>query len=233
MPEDLMRLVNIVIAALAALVVAAAGAAAQSFSFERLRNDLFAGAAGDMTALRRVLTEVEGLLAANPQHPQAMVVHGIAVVFAAAHESAGEPGRAAEMFQRGITEVNAAVTLAPDDLFVRVLRGVLLQRASGNVPPPLRAQMLEDARSDFQRVFDMQQSGLDGLGTHRLGELLSALGDVYSRLDRTGEAERYYSAIVEKLPGTEYARRAADWMATRTPLPAERTTCIGCHVETR
>jgi hypothetical protein len=47
------------------------------------------------------------------------------------------------------------------------------------------------------------------------------------------DAERYYTMIRQKLPGTEYDRRAAEWLQTKQPLPAERTACVGCHTGTR
>jgi hypothetical protein len=93
--------------------------------------------------------------------------------------------------------------------------------------------MLDDARSDFQFLFDAQAATLDRLGTHRLGELLQALGDVHSRQGRPADAERYYAMVQQKLAGTEYAARAAEWMRTRQPLPPERTACIGCHTGPR
>jgi tetratricopeptide (TPR) repeat protein len=208
------------------VVVAAVALGAQSFSFEEIRNDLFAGATGDAAALQRAMSTAERILKDNPANPSAMVIHGWATVISASHEGGNA---AAEMSHRGITEVNQAVALAPDEPFVRIMRGILMQVGSRNVPPPLQAPMLENARSDFERVFDLQQNVLDELGTHRLGELLQALGDVHARLGRNAEAERYYAMIQQKLPRTEYARRADEWTRTKQPLPAEKTTCVGCH----
>jgi hypothetical protein len=125
--------------------------------------------------------------------------------------------------------MHEAVALEPEDGLVRVLRGILLQQVSRQMPPPMQAPMLEHARSDFQFLFDAQADILDELGPHRLGELLQALGDVHSRQGRTADAERYYTMIQQRLPRTEYAARADEWMRTRQPLPGERTTCIGCH----
>jgi hypothetical protein len=119
------------------------------------------------------------------------------------------------------------------DGLVRGLRGILLQQASRQMPAAMQETMLENARSDFQFLFDTQLEILDELGTHRLGELLQALGDVHSRQGRTADAERYYALVQQKLPGTEYASRADEWMRTRHPLPADRTACTGCHAGSR
>jgi hypothetical protein len=76
----------------------------------------------------------------------------------------------------------------------------------------------------------MQQGALATLGSHPLGELLQGLGDIYSRQNRPQQAERYYGMILTMLEDTEYARRAARWMKTKQPLPAEETGCVGCHM---
>jgi hypothetical protein len=66
-----------------------------------------------------------------------------------------------------------------------------------------------------------------------LGELLQGLGDVYSRQGKTADAEKYYAMILERLDGTEYAKRAAQWMRTKQPLPAAQAACVGCHTGSR
>ena len=101
------------------------------------------------------------------------------------------------------------------------------------MPPPFSQRMLEKARADYQRVFDLQQDRLDRIGAHPLGELLQGLGDIYSRQEKTDEAEKYYGMIQQMLKETEYARRAALWMQTKQPLQAEQTACVGCHVRGR
>jgi hypothetical protein len=58
---------------------------------------------------------------------------------------------------------------------------------------------------------------------------LCAIGDTYSRMGKPEEAEKYYKKIQTALPGTEYAKRAAQWMETKQPLPVSQTGCVGCH----
>ncbi len=218
------------------MLVAAAVTAigAQGFDFETVRGDFFAGAAGDTAALQRAIAATERALAENAKDPQALAVHGFGTVLAGGQAyQKGDAARGGELFQRGLSEMNESVELAPTDGLVRALRGILLQQVSRQMPPAVQAPLLEDARGDFQFLFDAQAGMLDELGAHRLGELLQALGDLNSRQGRTAAAERYYAMIQQKLPDSEYAARAAEWMRTRRPLPAERTTCIGCHTGTR
>jgi hypothetical protein len=216
------------------MVIGAVAAGAQGFDFERVRSDLFAGAAGDAESLQRAIAATERALADDAKNAQALSVHGFGTVLAAGQAyQKGNATRGSELFQRGLAEVGKAVELAPADGLVRVLRGILLQQVSRQVPPAMQTSMLEDSRSDFQFLFDAQAAALDQLGPHRLGELLQALGDIHSRQGRPADAERYYVMIQQTLPGTGYAARADEWMKTRQPLPPERTTCIGCHTGPR
>jgi DNA-binding LytR/AlgR family response regulator len=50
--------------------------------------------------------------------------------------------------------MDRAVSLAPDDIEVRIIRAVLYQPASRQMPPSFAEGMLEKARTDFQRTFD-------------------------------------------------------------------------------
>ena len=214
---------------IAILAVAALGAQVR-LDTSRMRNDLFAGFAGSQEALTRVLDESERLLAEFPDHPQALVWHGAATLGRSQRVLQDNRDAGIAMFQRAIGEMDRAVELAPDDGEVRAIRGVLLAPLSRQFPPPFSERMLEKARSDYQRLFDMQQDALHTLGSHPLGELLQGLGDLYSRQGKADEAERYYRMILTMLKDTEYSRRAAAWMQTRQPLPAPQTGCVGCHV---
>jgi hypothetical protein len=217
----------------AAVPVLAVVVAAQGFDFETVRADFFAAVAGDVKAMQRGLAAAQAALDKDPKNAQAMVVHGFGTVLSAAPELQKGNAGALVIMQRGFAELDEAVRLAPEDGMVRALRGILMQQATRQMPEPARTRMLENGRGDFQFLFDVQQPGLAQLGTHRLGELLQALGDVNARLGRQADSERYYLMIKTMLPETEYSRRAEEWLQTRQPLPAERTQCIGCHVAAR
>jgi tetratricopeptide (TPR) repeat protein len=182
--------------------------------------------------VKRLLENSSSMLEANPDHAQALVWHGITLLATGMPDrrtTAEEQQAAIARFQKGVAEVDRAVALAPDDIEVRVLRGIAFRPISQQMPPPFSERMLEKARTDFQRIFELQQHQLDELGTHPLGELLQALGDVYTRQSKRDEAAKYYRLIQTKLAGTEYARRAAIWFETGQPLTPEQTGCVGCH----
>ena len=193
--------------------------------------DFFAAMKGDEAAFQRGMATTEKMIAENPKNAEALVWHGIGTTLLAEREfKGGNAQKGIELFQKGIAEMETATTLAPDKPAIRIPRGAALKEMSREMPPQMGAPLLEAARTDYQRVFDLQQSRLDTLPKpHPLGELLQGLGDIYSRQGKAGEAAKYYGMISEKLPDTEYAKRAEEWMKTRQPLPGERAGCVGCH----
>ena len=198
-----------------------------------MRLDLFALLTGDKAAEQRLLTMTSSALERDPDHAQALAWHGatlIATGMLGLGAPNADPQAARQRFGQGIRETDRAVMLAPDDTEIRSVRGVLMQVLSRQLPPEYAGRMLDRARDDYQRIFDLQAGSLDRIGQHPLGELLQALGDIYARHAQPEEAEKYYRMIDAKLSGTEYARRANEWLKTRQPLPPEQTACIGCHI---
>jgi mono/diheme cytochrome c family protein len=193
--------------------------------------DLFSGFGGNAGALQRGLDATAQTIAANPSHAQALAWHGAATLYYSSTNADLSVLDRIGLFQRATKEMDSAVGIAPDDIRVRMARGVVLQMLTptmprlGNVPG-----LVENARSDYQRMFDLQQNQLDTLGTHALGELLQGLAELNSRQGKTADAEKYYGMIQSMLKGTDYAARAAEWMKTKQPLPPARTNCIACHV---
>jgi hypothetical protein len=195
-------------------------------------SDIFKGFGGDVPALRRGLDAAAKRLAEAPNDAELLAWHGAAVL--SLNRLGGDPtadfGASVKTFQLATGEMNQAVKQEPDNPLVRMARGVLLHIETPYMPRfANHPGLVENARADYQRLFDLKKDQLQSLGTHRLGEILQGLGDLNSRQDKPDQAETYYKMIQSMLPGTEYATRASEWMQTKKPLPTERTTCIGCH----
>jgi len=144
------------------------------FDYFGVQRDMFAGLAGNVDAMERAMAACEKALAENPKHAQALVWHGIGTLA----RSSRDPQQAAVLFARGLTEMDQAATLEPGDLGVRIPRGAVLMGIARQMPEsPMRQELLERGRGDFQFAFDMQArlGTLDTIGTHPLGELLQAL----------------------------------------------------------
>jgi len=194
-----------------------------------VREDFFAGLAGDQQRFDKAMKVCEESLAKNPKHAEAMVWHG-AGVFARAGLAfrIGDMRKGGELWQKGLDEMNAAVALAPDNVEVLIPRAAGLLEASKHVPVPARArELLETAVNDYEKVLRLQQSYFDKLSTHSRGELLSALGSGWHRLGDLKKAEDYFKRLAKEGAGTPYAERAQFWLEKKT-LP-QNQSCSGCH----
>jgi tetratricopeptide (TPR) repeat protein len=212
-------------------VLAAAALFAQTRFDYVVREDFFAGLAGNKAALDRGMATAEKILAGNPKHAEALVWHGQGLATRSIeYFQKGDQQTGMRLFQQAVDEMQRAVDLEPNNLGVRIPRGAVLREMSRNTPANIGAPLLEAARTDLQFAYDSQKEQLDTVGKpHPLGELLQGLGDIYSRQGNAEEAAKFYGMIPERLPNTEYAKRAAQWLQTRQPLPAAQSACVGCH----
>lgn len=197
----------------------------------KVRNDFFAGFAGDKAALARGMKACEEALAADPKNAEAMVWHGSGLMAEAQGLFAGgDSEKAMPVWTRGLHEMQAAVDLAPDNVGVRIPRGAVLLTASHYIPDAsISKPLIVDGVSDYQRAYDLQKEYFATLGTHPRGELLFGLADGYSRLGEQDKAAAYFDEIAKTLPDTAYAKRAATWKESKS-LPVSETGCVGCHV---
>ena len=206
-------------------------AAAQERFDMRVRNDFFAGFAGNQEALDRAMKLCEEELARNPDNAAALVWHGSGVFFESrTYFRAGDQAKGLEFWQRGLGEMDNAVKMAPDTLGVRIPRGAVLLTASRSLPSAEMARpLIEKGVGDFERTLEIQKPYFDTLGTHPRGELLIGLADGYARLGKDEQATAYFERIRAALPGSAYAASAEKWLATKTLAPRE-AGCLGCHV---
>lgn len=199
----------------------------------KVRQDFFAGLAGDKEAFQRAMSGAEKALAEDPKNAEALVWHGSGL-FSMAGEvcrTGTDPEKCAELFRKGTQEMDNAVALEPDSVGVRIPRGATYLTATRFIHSPMSKPLLEKGLADYQHVYDLQSKSLDKLGQHPLGELLSGLGDGYARSGNNEAAQVYFDRILVDLKGTAYAKRAAKWMETKEPFSVKESGCIGCHVK--
>jgi hypothetical protein len=196
-----------------------------------MRDDLFAALAGNTAAVERILDGSSKILAHERENAEALLWHGVGTMASFILDAQKGNAQAAwPKLLKATSEMDRATTLAPDDIEVRVMRAVLYAPVSRNLPRELKDDFVEKTRTDLQHTFDLQKDHLTAIGTHPLGELLQGLADANSRQGKVAEAEKYYTMIQTMLKDTEYSKRASEWMATKQPLPADRTACVGCHI---
>jgi tetratricopeptide (TPR) repeat protein len=200
----------------------------QRFDF-LVREDFFAGMAGDQARFNKGMKFCEETLAKNPQHPEALVWHGGGLLFqAGAVFQKGDMQKGGEMWQKGLDEMSAAVKLQPENISVLIPRAASLFASAQYVPVPGIAQeLLEIAVKDYEKVFQLQQGYFKNLSAHARGELLIALAAGWHRLGNPDKAREYFLRLTKEVPSSPHATTAQTWLEKKT-LPA-RISCAGCH----
>jgi hypothetical protein len=216
---------------LTAVVLLAAGLLSSQERFDfKVRNYFFAGFAGDTASLEKGMKICEDILATEPKHPEALVWHGSGLFFQSGQAfQKADQQRGAELWQRGLKEMDLAVELAPDNIGVRIPRGAVLLTASRYVPSAEMARpLIEKGLTDFEKAYDVQASSLADLGTHPRGELMIGLADGYSRAGNLDRAQVWFERIQKEMKGTPYEKSASIWLETKSLAPAQ-AGCLGCH----
>jgi tetratricopeptide (TPR) repeat protein len=210
-------------------------AAAASFAQPRLdllvRNDFFAGFAGNKEALERGLKKCEAVLATDPKNPEAMVWHGSGVFYNSGQAArAKDYPKAMELYKRGLDEMAAAIALAPDNVAVIIPRGATLIIASqAMMDAPNGKELLQTGLADYEKVLSLQHGYFDTLNGHARGELLFGLAEGYARIgDQTRAREYFQKLAAVDDPENGHLRQAKAFLQSNT-LEGPRT-CVGCHV---
>jgi hypothetical protein len=202
---------------------------------QTLRTDMLAVLTGDVERFERGMKTLEGILAKDPNDPVLKVLWGTGL-FARSGETfkKGDMAGAMKFWQSGLTEMAQAVELAPENLFVRARRGVVLISASRETPPEMTRPLLEAAVSDFEKVLQIREKEdtFSQNSTHKRGELLTSLADGWNRMGNRDKARGYFERITRELKGTVYEERAKAWLDDKPEAGAAGYfACTGCHVE--
>jgi tetratricopeptide (TPR) repeat protein len=195
-----------------------------------VRADFFAGFAGSEARLAKGMEACERVLAANPDHAEALVWHGSGLAFNAGMAfQKGDMKTGGELWQRGMQEMDTAVALEPDSVGVLIPRGALLLQATQNMPPDMGRSLLEKAVGDYEHVLALQSSYFSTLGDHPKGELLFGLAEGYSRIGNGEKARMYFDRLIKDAPASGQAPKGQAWLSTGTLPKNEGLGCVGCH----
>ena len=195
-----------------------------------VRADFFAGFQGDKARFDRAMTRCEEELAKNPDHAEALVWRGSGLMTLAANAfQGGDFAKGMELWQRSVADMNRAVSLAPDDVAVRIPRGATLFEASRHAPPAQGAPLLALALEDYEHTLRIQEKAgyFQTLSSHAKGELLFGLADGWARAGDQQKARDYFTRLTTSASGSGRLAYAQAWLAGKPP--ASPGTCTGCH----
>jgi tetratricopeptide (TPR) repeat protein len=207
----------------------------QSQSRERfdslVRADFFSGYAGDQAALDRGMKVCEDTLAKNPNHAEALVWHGGGLVFIAGQAfQRADFRKGADLWDRGLQEMDRAIELEPGNVGVLIPRGATLLEVSRFVPDKAAQRgLLEKGIGDYERVLELQKTYFGKLSGHARGELLYGLAEGCLRLGNTEKARAYFQRIVSECKDSGRQSQAATWLEKGTLTGADAMSCTGCH----
>src|SRR5262249_23116037 len=172
---------SMIVTRITVFVLSAACVIAQQRYDMIVRQDFFAGFAGNKEALARGMKVTEETLAKDPNHAEAKVWHGSGLLFLSGSAfQNGDAQNGMKLWQQGLGEIEQAVRLAPDNVGVLIPRGAMLITISRFTPPEMGRPVLETGVSDFEKVLKIQETGFAERGVHPRGELLTGLADGWS-----------------------------------------------------
>jgi len=213
-----------------AVALAPEQASADTWDYAIVRADMFAGLGGDAARFTKAMEACERTLAREPKHPEALVWHGSGLFFQAGQAfQSGDMAKGGPMWERGLAEMNEAVTLAPNSLAVVIPRGAVLLQAARVAPAPMAEPLLRTGVGDFEHVLELQQAYFQTLGDHPKGELLFGLADGYARLGDKAKARAYFERLTAEAPTSGQTPRGRAWLETGVVPPAPGLGCFGCH----
>jgi len=218
---------------LVSVTIGAAAVAAGAERFDYLvRADFFAGFGGDRAAFDRAMKTCQDALASNPKHAEAMVWHGSGTFFLSGQAfQKGDFAKGGELWERGLGEMDQAVTLAPEKVGVLIPRGATLITATRSIPGPERMRpLLEKGVADYEKAYRLQQPYFDTLSGHARGELLFGLAEGNSRLGNKDAARLNFERLVAIGPTSGHEPEAKEWLATGN-ITSRQVSCSGCHTK--
>jgi tetratricopeptide (TPR) repeat protein len=195
---------------------------------DRVRADFFDGLRGDEAAMARAMKLCEDALAKDPKHAEAMVWHGAGII-ARSRDAfrTGDKAHGIELYSKGLAEMDNAVTLAPDDVGVRIPRGAVLLAMAPFVPEPEKTKLLERGISDYERTYELQKDYFPKLTLHAREQLLYGLTDGYANLGKPDKAQTYFEQMKVAAAGSELLPRAASRAKGETV--DGQAPCEQCH----
>lgn len=211
----------------ATAAAATAGAPHQGFEYQ-VRSDFFDGLRGDVAALDRAVKVCDDVLAKQPDHAEALVWHGAAMMGRARLAfGGGDRATGMKLYQQGLGEMDRAVALAPDNLGVRIPRGAVLLGFAAYVPEPQKSRLVARGVSDYEVTLARQSPRFGELTLHAREQLLYGLTEGYAVLGQTAKAQATYQRMTADAAGSELLPRAqarAAGQAVDGPAP-----CAACH----
>lgn len=198
-----------------------------------VREDFFAGFAGNAEALKRGMAKCEEKLKTEPDHAEALVWHGAGLQFqSASYFQKSEMRKGMELMQKGEAEMERAVQLQPKSISVLIPRAAHYVVFSRYMPNQEQQRaMLAKVIRDYEEVHRQRQPQFDQLSEHSRGELLFGLAEAYLRSGGEENRAKANALLKWAQQETSYAKEATTWLQAAPDAKPSTFfhTCVGCH----
>jgi tetratricopeptide (TPR) repeat protein len=214
---------------IATLLIPAAIFAAGHFD-DKVRNDFFAGFAGDQTAFERAMAASEDAIANDPKFAaEAKAWHGAGLLLLSGRKfQQGDAAAGGQLWTQAINQMDEAGQMEPDNPAVLIPRAAAWFTASRSAPPEMGAPLLKKALADYEHVYDLQKAYFDKLGIHPRSELLFGLADGYARDGNPEKARFYFEKLTALGPQSGHQQQANLYLkGEKYSVPG--IGCAGCH----
>jgi hypothetical protein len=194
---------------------------------EIVREDFFAGFAGDREALDRGMRTCSDALKQDPHNAEALAWEAGGFIYLgsqAAHN--GDRAQGLTIQDRGYKELDYAVAINPNNIAPLISRGATLLYE--DPATAVGKKRLQQGVADYERVLGLSKISFAQQSTHSRGELLNGIADGLARLGERQRARGYFERVTRELPGSKYADVATRWLAGKTDATT-KLTCLGCH----
>src|SRR5262249_36465549 len=198
-----------------------------------VREDYFAGLAGDQAALERAIKTCEEALAKNPKHAEALVWHGSGLMLRSRFAfQKGDIRNGAQWWDRGLAEMDEAMAIAPSNIGVLIARGATLLGAARYAHDANQTRaMLEKGVGDYEAALEKQRPYFARLSPHARGELLFGLGAGWHQLGNAEKAQAYFRRVQDEGKGSGHESQAALYLNSGALKQSQPMTCTGCHTK--
>ena len=200
---------------------------------DKVRNDFFAGFAGDRAAFDRGMKAAEEAIAESPHDAaEALAWHGAGLLSIAGPKFAqGDFANGMQIWTKANEEMRKAGQMEPRNLGVLIPRASAWFAASRATPPEMTGPVLAQAVADYETVYELQKPYFDKLDIHMRSELLFGLADGTARQGNSDKAREWFEKLAALGPKSGHLEQA-ELFLKGDKYVVKGVGCAGCHTGT-
>ena len=178
----------------------------------KYRKKFFAVFSGNTSEFEQGMSELDALLAKNPNDARALVWHGNGLmVRAGLKKFYGNPKAGQILLLDSKKELDRAVSLDPENVNIIAMRAVTLHIAGQywlekDLPPETWQTIVHDLEKSRKII---RPDRMKRISAHARGEILSELAEAYGKLGQKEKSLTLWREVQKSTPNSKYAQQAA------------------------